>query len=169
MKNDNDKIKKEENKEEKTEEKDVKSDSEKELEKLKQKVTDTENDFKRALADYQNLQKRVTEEKHNWIKIANKELLLRLLPVLDTLLIANKHIQNDGLKVSINQFLDALKVEGVTRIETQGKEFDPNTMECVNVEEGEDNKVLEELRAGYIIHDKVLRPAQVKVGKKKDH
>lgn len=166
MKNDNDKIIKEESKEEITEKQEVKNEAGVELDKLKQKVANFENDYKRALADYQNLQKRVKDEQHNWIKIANKELLLRLLPVLDTLLIANNHIQNDGLKVSINQFLDALKVEGVIKIEAVGKEFDPNTMECVKVEEGEENKILEELRAGYLIHDKVLRPAQVIVGKK---
>lgn len=161
MKND-DKIKKEE---ENTEDKQEEAEN-KEIEKLKQKAEENENNYKRALADYQNLQKRANEERHNWIKIANKELLLRLLPVLDTLIIANKHINNDGLTVSINQFLDVLKAEGVIKIDTEGKDFDPNTMECIKVEQGEDNKVIEEIRAGYAIHDKILRPAQVKVGKK---
>lgn len=136
-----------------------------ELEELKQKFEEAELKYKRALADYQNLQKRVSEEKSEWIKVANKDLLIRLLPVLDTLMLAANHLQDQGLTVSINHFLDTLKAEGVTRIKTVGEIFDPLTMECVITEEGEANKVLAELRAGYKLYDKILRPAQVKVGK----
>jgi molecular chaperone GrpE len=133
---------------------------------LEEKLSDFENKYKRALADYQNLQKRVNEERVEWIRSANKEILLRLLPVLDTLMLANQHGKDEGLKVSINQFLDILKAEGVTRIETTGKEFNPEVMECIVTDSGDTNKVLEELRAGYMMNEKVLRPAQVKVGKK---
>jgi molecular chaperone GrpE len=125
-----------------------------------------DNKYKRALADYHNLQKRVTEEKSEWIRSANKDLLLRLLPVLDTLMLAEKHLQDKGLAVSINHFLDILKGEGVTKIKTVGEAFNPHLMECIATEQGEENKVLEELRAGYMLYDKVLRPAQVKVGNK---
>ncbi len=133
---------------------------------MEQQLEECELKYKRALADYHNLQKRVSEEKQDWVKAANKELLLRILPVLDTLILANKHVENEGLKVSIKQFLDTLKSEGVTKIKTEGEEFDPHLMECVAIEEGDDNKVLEEIRAGYLLYDKILRPAQVKVGKK---
>jgi len=136
-----------------------------EVEELKQSLVEFENNYKRALADYQNLQKRVSEEKSEWIQSANKDLLLRLLPVLDTLMLAEKHLQDQGLTVSINHFLDTLKAEGVTRIKTTGEDFNPHLMECVTTEQGEEGKVLEELRAGYMLYDKVLRPAQVKVGK----
>ena len=138
----------------------------KEIEQLNQKVEEFETKYKRALADYQNLEKRVSEQRLDLIKGANKDLLLRLLPVLDTLVLANQHVQNEGLQVSINQFLDTLKSEGVTRIETIGKEFDPALMEVIATEAGDEDKVLEEMRAGFLIHDKLLRPAQVKVGKK---
>lgn len=137
-----------------------------EFTELQQQLEAFEGKYKRALADYQNLQKRVNEEKSEWIRSSNKDLLLRLLPVLDTLMMAEKHLQDQGLQVSINQFLDILKGEGVIRVKTVGEEFDPFTMECVTTEEGEEGKVLEELRAGYMLYDKVLRPAQVKVGKK---
>jgi molecular chaperone GrpE len=112
------------------------------------------------------LQKRASEERQEWVRSANKDLLLRLLPILDTLNLAQKHIQNDGLKVSIAQFLDTLKTEGVTKIEAVGKDFDPHLMECITTEEGKENKVLEEMREGYMLYDKVLRAAQVKVGRK---
>ena len=136
-----------------------------EFEELQQQLEEFEGKYKRALADYQNLQKRVQEEKGEWIRSANKDLLLRLLPVLDTLMMAEKHLQDQGLQVSINQFLDIVKGEGVTRVKTVGVEFNPQFMEVIAVEEGKENIVLEELRAGYMLYDKVLRPAQVKVGK----
>lgn len=139
-----------------------------EIDKLKDQIQEFENKYKRALADYQNLEKRVSDERRDLIQSANKELLLRILPVLDTLVLANQHVQNEGIKVSINQFLDALKAEGVTRIKTEGEEFNPHTMECVITEEGEINKVIGEVRAGYMLYDKVLRPAQVKVGSGKN-
>ncbi len=169
MKNDNDKVKKgEEKQEDKIEKKEPENKTEQEIEKLKQKAQDCEDSYKRALADYQNLQKRVIEDRQNWLKIANRELLMRLLPVLDTLILANKHKETDELKVSINQFLDALKAEGVTRIDTIGKTFDPQFMEVVVTADGEEGKVLDEARAGFMIYDRLLRPAQVNVGKRKE-
>jgi len=168
MKNDEDKIKQEEELEEKESEEvhdPEETEEQKALDELQQKADESENKYKRALADYQNLQKRVSEEKSEWIRSANKDLLLRLLPVLDTLMMAEKHLQDQGLTVSINQFLDTLKAEGVTRIKTVGVAFNPHLMECVTTEQGKENEVLEELRAGYMLYDKVLRPAQVKVGK----
>lgn len=134
---------------------------------LKQKIEDLENQNKRILADYQNLEKRVAEERQEWILKANKDLLLHLLPVLDTLILAEKHIKvgDEGLSLGIKQFQDLLKNENVERIETLGKNFDPNLMECIESIEGEEGKVLEEIRVGYTLYDKVLRVAQVKVGK----
>lgn len=165
MKNDNAKIKKEEEDKE-IEKQEQEKKAEEEVKKLKQKVEECENNYKRALADYQNLQRRGIEERQNWLKIANKELLLRLLPIFDTLLLASKHKETDELKVSINQFIEVLKAEGVKRIDTIDKIFDPQLMEAVATVEGEDGKVLDEVRAGFTIYDKLLRPSQVKVGKK---
>ncbi|MDP3988220.1 MAG: nucleotide exchange factor GrpE [Candidatus Levybacteria bacterium] len=138
-----------------------------EIGEWEEKAKDCEDKYKRALADYQNLEKRVSEERKEWVKITNKELITRLLPVLDTLELANKHVDDEGLKLSIKQFLDVLKSEGVEKIQTLGLSFDPHTMECLDTTEGEENKVVEEVRAGYRIFDKVLRPAQVRVGKSK--
>lgn len=136
-----------------------------ELDRCRENVQDLENQVRRVLADYRNLEKRVQEEKSEWIKIANKQILLRLLSVLDTLILANKHIENQGLTISIQQFLDILKDEGVTRIDAKGKTFDPHTMECVETIEGQAGKVIEEIRIGFMIYDKILRPVHVTVGK----
>jgi molecular chaperone GrpE len=125
-----------------------------------------ENQLKRALADYQNLEKRVIEEKSFWIKLANKDLLLKLLPGLDNLILAEKHTQDEGVKLSIKHFLEILESAGVKKIETTGEDFDPNLMEAVGTAQGEDKKVIEEVRAGYTLFGTVLRPAQVMVGKR---
>lgn len=137
------------------------------VDSAEQKVLDLENQVKRILADYQNLEKRVAGERRELIMTANKDLLLKILPVLDTLILASKHSTDKTLEVTIQQFLEILKNEGVTRIKTENQEFDPNTMECVTTAEGEEGKVLEELRAGYKLDEKALRTAQVKVGKGK--
>lgn len=133
---------------------------------LLQKLEEAENKFKRALADYQNLEKRALEDRREWIRSANKDILLRLLPVLDTLILAQKHDKNKTLEISINQFLDVLKSEGVVKIETIGQVFDPSLMECVTIVEGKDGEVVEEVRSGYMLGDRLLRPAQVIVGGK---
>ncbi len=135
-----------------------------------------ENQLKRALADYQNLEKRIAEEKSSWIKVANKDLLLKLLPGFDSLLLAEKHTQDSGVKLSIKHFLDILEQEGVRKIETIGKDFDPTLMEAVSTTEvdpstgsGQEGKVVEELRTGYTLFGQVLRPAQVVVGSVKQN
>lgn len=140
-----------------------------ELEEIKQQVGAFEDKYKRALADYQNLQKRVQEEKSEWIRASNKDLLLRILTVLDTLILANQHTQDKNVEVSVQQFLDVLKSEGVTKIETVGKKFDPNLMEAIATETGDEGMVLAELRIGFLLHDKLLRAAQVKVGAAKQN
>lgn len=155
----------EEKVEDSSEEKKQKRTGNKEIEELKGRVEEYEARYKRALADYQNLEKRTGEERSEWIRSSGRDILLRLLPVLDTLSLANKHVDNQGMKVTLQQFLDVLKAEGVVKIETVGKKFDPHLMEAVEMV-GEGDDVIEEIREGYILHDRLLRPAQVRVGKK---
>src|SRR3989344_8454176 len=136
-------------------------------EKIKELETqgkELEDQLKRVLADYQNLEKRTAEEKQELVKSANRGLILRLLPALDTLVIAQKHTNDQGLELSVQQLFDILEREGVTRIETVGKNFDPKYMEAVTTVDvdpsmglGQEGKVTEELRPGYMLGDKVLR------------
>lgn len=141
---------------------------EKRIKEAEEKAREWEEKYKRALADYHNLVKRVQTERAGWIQTANKELLLRLLPVLDTLILARKHSQDQTLAVTAQQFLDVLLAEGVKQMETVGRSFDPYMMEAIETVEGEEGKVVEEVRAGYTLHDTLLRPAQVRVGRKKE-
>ncbi len=131
---------------------------------LQEQLEEMENKYRRALADYQNLEKRTRDDRGELIKSSNRDLLLRLLPVLDTLFLAQEHVKDEGIQVSIQQFLDMLKSEGVTKIETANKNFDPGIMECIVTAPGKDGKVLEEIRPGYMLYDRLLRPVQVKVG-----
>jgi len=138
----------------------------KKKQELIKKNEELEHQVKRTLADYQNLEKRVAEDRMEWIKLANKQLLLRILPAVDSLILAEKHTKDEGIILSIKMFLDALEQEGIKKIETIGKDFDPNIMECVHVADGDEGKVVEEIKAGYTLYDKILRPAQVIVGKR---
>ncbi|MBI4096361.1 MAG: nucleotide exchange factor GrpE [Candidatus Levybacteria bacterium] len=134
----------------------------------KEKIEELENQNKRVLADYRNLENRIQNERGEWILKANKQLLLNILPVLDTLIQANKHSKDQSLALALQQFLGILEKEGVKRIEAEGKNFDPALMEGIGTVEGEEGKVISETRQGYMLYDKVLRPTQVIVGKKGD-
>lgn len=126
-----------------------------------------ENLWKRALADYQNLEKRTVQEKEEFVKFANSQLILKILPSLDSLEKAEKHLKDQGLNLALKQLKEGLVQEGLEKIQTQGKDFDPEEMECVEVGQGKEGKVLDEIRAGYKLGDRVLRVAQVRVGKEK--
>lgn len=142
---------------------------------LKQKIVELEtqliqmtNQWKRALADYQNLVKRTENNQKDFIQFAIKNFLEKLLGAIDDLEMAGNHLKDQGLALALKKFHDVLKAEGLVRIDTQNKEYDIHTMEAINIIEGDaDNKVVTEHRPGYLLHGSVLRPAQVTVSKKK--
>ncbi|HSX39824.1 MAG TPA: nucleotide exchange factor GrpE [Candidatus Saccharimonadales bacterium] len=136
---------------------------------LEERISELENNWKRALADYKNLEKRVSEEKEALRDFANLVLLSRLLPILDNLEMAQVHLNDEGLKYTIKEFKQVLEDEGLREIDPTNKEFDAATMEAVEMVDGEENKVIEPLRKGYLLRDKLIRPARVKVGKKKEN
>ena len=133
---------------------------------LLQKVTEAEEKYRRALADYQNLQRRTQDEKREWARFSNNELVLKLLPILDTLMLAEKHTKDQTFVLTVQQFLQVLREQGIERIKTEGEMFDPLLMEAVETREGEEHKVLEEVKAGFRSGETVIRPAYVVVGKK---
>lgn len=138
------------------------------VEKTKKEIEEYKNKYLRALADFQNFEKRVKEEKETICKNANKEFVLKLLPFLDNLDKAEIFSKDNGLKMIKDKFYQLLKNEGMEEINILGKEFDPHVAEAVDVVEGErDNVVVEIIRKGYKFNDKILRIAQVRVAKKK--
>lgn len=135
--------------------------------KLKAQIEDLTNKWKRALADYQNLEKRTRAEKEEFGNYANRELILKLLPVLDTFEKLEEHLKDEGLALALRQFRDILTKEGLEKIEVIGKNFNPEEMECVEVVMGDENRVMREVRPGYRFKERILRVALVRVGKKK--
>lgn len=139
-----------------------------EVAKLKEEIDELRNKYLRALADYQNLEKRVEKEKIDFQKKANKNLILKFLEVLDDLERGEKFISDSGLKLIKEKFIKILEEEGVREIEVLGKVFNPQVAECIEVVEGKrDNIVVEVLRKGYTLNGEVIRVARVKVEKLK--
>ncbi|NMB70492.1 nucleotide exchange factor GrpE [candidate division WWE3 bacterium] len=135
-----------------------------EKEELTGKCIDLENNWKRALADYRNLQKRVEEEKMDFIQYATSTLVRRFLGVLDNLEMLNKHTNDAGLQMIVKELKQVLSDEGLREIEAENQEYDLNTMEAIEMVAGEKNLVTEVLQKGYFLKDKLIRPARVKVG-----
>lgn len=132
---------------------------------LNQKIKELEENWKRALADYQNLEKRVSQQQKTFVRLANASLIDKLLGVLDDLERATNHIKDHGLKLILNQFKSTLETEGVQEIQVKGEEFNPETMECIEMVSGPKNEVVKVLLKGYKLNDHVIRPAKVQVGK----
>lgn len=132
--------------------------------------------YLRALADYQNLLKQTAAEKAEFVKYANENLLLELLPVYEHLKmsvdLSNEAGQwLEGVKYVVKQLEKILETAGIEKIETSNRPFDHNTMEAVeNSETNEAEKhhtVAKELQAGYLLNGKVIVPARVAVFKAK--
>ena len=123
----------------------------------------------RALADYDNLSKRVDRERQDLGKIASVGIIVRLIPVLDNLESAQTHLQDQGLAISIIEFKKVLSEEGLTEIGPKiGEPFDPEIMEAIEVVNGaSDNSIAEVVLVGWKFEDgTVVRHSNVKVVKK---
>jgi molecular chaperone GrpE len=132
------------------------------------RCVELENNWKRALADYRNLEKRVVEEKAEFAQFANSILIMRILPILDNLEMLGVHIEDTGLKMTVNEFKKLLEEEGVVEIEAMDKEFDASSMDAVEKMDEDGTIVLEVVQKGYMLKNKIIRPARVKVGHRKD-
>ncbi len=139
----------------------------------KQKAEQYLANWQRAQADYINFKRRTEQEQIENTRRANAALLMNLLPVLDDFERALQKVESrmrdkpwvQGIDLIYRKFLSKLEGEGVRRIESVGKDFDPRFHEAVLYEEGDAGKVIEELEPGYLLGDRLLRPAKVKVGK----
>jgi molecular chaperone GrpE len=140
------------------------------LKDLRKKIEESENKYKRALADYQNLVKRTERERREYLKFANTSLIVKFLEILDDLEKLSEHLKDQGLNLLLKKFYNFLTVEGVEEIKAKGEKFDPNFHECLEVIQAGNkkmvNRVIEEIRKGYRIGDRVIRHTQVRVGKK---
>jgi len=132
---------------------------------LKEQLSEMELNWKRALADYKNLVDRSNKERKQFTEFANEILIMKFLVVYDSLDMLGKYNSDQGLQLTIKQFGQVLKEEGLKEIEALGKDYDVNEMEAIEMVEGEKDKVTEVLTKGFYLREKLLRPARVKVGK----
>ena len=130
--------------------------------------------LRRVQADFENYRKRVIKEQTALVDRATEGLIEQLLPVLDSFELALKNadaagsddIENvrKGVELVYAELVSVLEKAGVSRIEAEGKPFDPNVHEAVMQEEGDGEPVVSDvLRTGYTLKGRVLRPAMVKV------
>jgi molecular chaperone GrpE len=132
--------------------------------------------WQRAEADFQNYKKRTEQERDELRRFGNVSIIINLLPVLDDFERAfsslDSHLAGlswfDGIYLIYRKLSQLLENAGVRPIESEGQPFDPRYHEAVAHVEGEEGKVLSEVQRGYKLHDRVLRPAMVVVGKGKN-
>ncbi|MEE8174273.1 MAG: nucleotide exchange factor GrpE [Dehalococcoidia bacterium] len=129
--------------------------------------------WQRAQADFINLRRRHEQERDEVTRFANATLLLSLLPVVDDLERALASVSPklagmtwvDGIRLIYRKLQATLETQGLSEIKAVGEPFDPHIHEATMYGEGEEGIVVEELQKGYKLHDRVIRPTMVVVGK----
>ena len=142
---------------------------------LESALAETKDRYLRLAADFENYKKRVRQEQLETIQHASADLIGRVLPVLDDLQKAldhkPAHVDSswvEGLELSVRKLEEVLGTHGLEPIDSVGARFDPKLHEAVGHEESSEHPedtVVSELRRGYRIRDRVVRPALVKVAR----
>ncbi len=158
-------------------------DKEKEIGEIKKTLEEKEKEIKehhdrllRLAADFENYKKRAARDKEEWTKFANEDVIRAILPFIDNLERAVNHAQKvadtgvliEGVRLTIQQILQSLNKFGLSSFQSVGKPFDPNVHEAmlvVETNQHEPNQVVEEFQKGYLLNDRLLRPATVSVSK----
>jgi len=143
----------------------------KQLEEAQTQASEYKDNWIRSQAEFQNYKKRV-ERDNEMIRAGMKgDIVKRILPILDDL---ERALQNrpageswaDGIALIVRKFQTLLENEGVKKIDAEGAEFDPNFHEAIShepSEEVESGHVIEVVQNGYILGERVIRPALVRV------
>ena len=130
--------------------------------------------LKRNQAEFENYRTRIETQRKELVIMANKELILKLLPLLDSFELAfnnkDKSIEFlKGMELIYSQFFQVLEDEGLKPMDTENHQFNPNLHEALLTEKHDDKEnelILENLQKGFMLGDKVLRHAKVKINKK---
>ena len=145
-----------------------------ELKEQQQKSNEMQTRYLRAIADLENYRKRTLKEKEELSKLVISNFVEDLLPVIDNFrlgMLAAKaspeaKVVADGLGMVLTQFLEVLRNKGIEEIPSDGQEFDPQFHECVSHlahDEVPENHVIETIRIGYKMRDRLIRAATVVV------
>jgi molecular chaperone GrpE len=171
--------KKDSNKEDSAVTIDTLKDMEEKIASLEKEAAENHDRLLRMAAEFENYKKRAAREMNDFRKFANENFVKAMLPVVDNLDRAIESSSNDknannsvveGVSMTLKEILKVFEEFNVKPFESLGKTFDPSLHQAMMQEEGEgypDNTVLKELQKGYMIHDRLLRPAMVVVSKKK--
>lgn len=146
--------------------------------KLKEEVEFYKDKWLRAVAEFENFRKRNIKERIDWIKNANQALLLEIIDVYEHLELAIKSAKDEKvpanyqkvIKMIYDQMKNILEKQGLKKMETIGKEFNPglhDAIVCVEHEKYDENIIFDNVKNGYLLNDKVLRHARVAVSKGK--
>ena len=131
------------------------------------------NNWRRALADYDNLKKETVARRAEWAQYSEQQILEEFIPVYEHLKLALQGANEsnswlEGVKHVLKQFSDIFKAHGVEEIKTVGEKFDPNLHEAVGHEESEDKdegEIIREVAGGYKMGERVIRAAKVIINK----
>ena len=145
-------------------------------EKLAAELADLNQRFLRVAADFDNYKRRTVQEKEDLVKYSNAKIMSELLPVLDAFQLALKNpgesqeAQNviKGVEMLYRQIMQVLEQAGMSKIEAVGQPFDPKLHEAIMQVDDDsvpEDTVVEELRAGYVLNERVIRPSMVKVSR----
>ena len=145
------------------------------VDRLRRELAEAKDRALRLHADLDNFKKRSMRDKSEALRFANEGLIKALLPVIDNLQRAVDHANSarevdalvQGVELVLRSFLDVLERHGVKTVDAHGRAFDPSRHEAIgHVESSEPaNTVVAEHQRGYTLHDRLLRPAMVTVGK----
>ena len=142
------------------------------IDELKHQIKEKEDRLLRSLAELKNYQKRMEKELSFCKEDTQKKYLSELIDIHELLKQAiEDENPKDGLKLIIDNIENFFEKEEIKYIDTIGKKFDHNlhhAVTCIEKDDCEDNIIVEEVKKGYMINDKVLRPSQVIVSKKKE-
>jgi len=152
----------------------------KKLQEAESEAKETHDKYLRLYADFENYKKRSTREMQDFRKYSTETLLREMLTVVDNLALAiqasNEHTNDqgsfvEGIDMTLKQVLGILEKNNVKPIDSVGNPFDPRYHEAFLQEESDEhpeNTVIRELQRGYMLHDRLLRPAVVAVSKLKE-
>jgi len=155
------------------------ADPQQEIELLKKERDNLYDRLLRKQAEFENYKKRIDREKSEFVQFASADLMKELLNALDSFELALKNAAKQsggqnilrGFELIYKQIEDTLARFGLKPIESKGKKFDPHFHQAVSTQatdEVEENTIMDEMRKGYLLNGRLLRPAMVSVAAKKE-
>lgn len=156
-----------------------------EIEKMSQQAKENYDKYVRLYAEFENYKKRMVKDQADFLKSANERLIKDILPIIDNLERAVEHAKEPsegtkeepqdiqgllaGIELTIKQFKDLLGNIGVEEVKSVGEPFDPTRHEAVShveTDKHDNNIIINEFQKGYLLNNRILRPAMVSVAKR---